>query len=630
MRILFAIGCDEYEDSALIDLQGAVHDASDIYDLLVQNNLGEYHKDESCLLKSPTLTEINETISRILFDLGPIDVLTVFYAGHGAVKDGSYFVCLKDTRADRLSVSGLGLSQLLTWLNEAQVHHTNIIIDSCHSGGLARDIGSFLKPDSVGRFGSPSVSIFATAAADQAAREIDGHGVGTACLLQCLNGEAVVQTSRPSVGLVELGLAAAELLPAEADQTAVCWGLNLFGQSQLARNVSFDDSETKVPPMALSLAEDESSRSVVEKHASRIWAFYLDAENEFDVHRYIKLTKEILNELPDVNTNATLLIRGLAETIASALSDSNDPFEIVELYGASIAMLTPYCESNGEAEALLAELSTTLLQAISGAMEVVHRALEEQEFALLSEHTVLADLYFLPLRILCVFGWIGAGEYIQQQLNSSGVFDRQLAKALVQKILNIYVGSIVAVSDEQTPHLLTFIWSSNALDLDEELEQILGLLYESYHRYGGEVARAELTGPEALQFLKARAQLDYRNAEEAVSRPCDILPALFLGYRKLNIPEVVDESIEDLDHTSFNIFIPETYTDFSQVRIEDGVNHSFQIGYNVWSMDDFESVWGNLAGDMGKMKCLANTGVRIGAICSSMVMPNRSGWFLFV
>lgn len=629
MRVLVAIGCDEYDDPALSDLRGAVNDARDIYDLLVESGVGEYHQDESQLLKSPTLAEAVDVVSHILFDLGPIDVLTVFYAGHGALKDGSYFVCLKDTRADRLSVSSLGLSQLFTWLNEANVRHTNIVIDSCHCGGLARDIGSFLKPESVGRFGSPSVSIFASAAADQTAREIDGHGVGTACLLRCLNGNTVVQTNRPSVGLVEVGLVASELLSRNVHQTSVCWGLSLFGQSQLAQNLCFVNSGARASALDLPLAGNPLIRAIVEKHASQIWALYLDAANEFDIAQYLKLSRAIIDELPNAPSNAPLLVQGLADTFVSALQDGADPFEIVELYGASIAVLTPYCELSPESDTAIIELSCALLEAISASMQVTLDILENNEFALLSDNFALSDLYFLPLRVLRTLGWIGAGEYIEQQISTNSLFNRSVAKALVRKILGTYMGSVVAVSDEQSPHLLAFIWACEVLELNEELELALGLLYQSYHRFGCEVARPNLSGAQALQFLMGRARLDYRSSEGLLARPCEILPALFTGFRRLGIPEVIDESIEELDFTSINMFVPQTYRDYAQVSIEDGVNHSLHIGHNIWSMDDFDKVWTELANEIAGKKCLAVPGVRIGAMCASIVMPDRSAWFLF-
>ncbi len=627
MRLLIAVGCDHYQDSSLLDLCGAVNDAIAVYQLLVGTELGQYDPQKSQLLCSPSHPELMNAISDALFDSGQIDVLTFFYAGHGAVKDGSYFVCLGDTQPDRLSVSALAFAQLLSWLNEAPVRHTNIIIDSCQSGGLARDIGSFLKPETVGRLGSPSVSIFASAAADQAAREVDGRGVGTARLLSCLTGEAIVQTNRPYVGLVEVGLVAGELMPQDGRQTCVCWGLNLYGESQLAVNAAYREADD-LGRVHLPLTADRDVRVVVETYASRVWSLYLKTEEEFQVLPYIELLGEILSELPDAPINGPSFVSGLSKTFGQALLGSCDPFESVELYGASISILLPYAATSDQARSAIRDLAMDLLGSISNAIDVVLDALESDDKALLSEHSAFADLYFLPLRLLRILGWVGASVYVEEQVAESSFIDRPAAKRLIQTILDAYSGSITAVSDEQAPPLLALIWSSTRLDIDEELEVILGLLFESFHRYGGEVARPNLSGYEALRFTRARERLSYGDSEETVSRPCELLPCIFAGYRQLGIAEVLDESLIDLDHTACNIFIPDDYSDFAERRVMDGLNRSFRIGHDMWTMSDFSEIWGNLVEEHGASWSWQDSAIGVGAVCSSMVMPDRLAWFL--
>ena len=126
MKILVAIGCNHYSNDELPDLSGAENDASAIFDLLVNNIDSLYDKDLSILLKSPSSQEAREALQQVIFDYGEDIQLCLFFAGHGGVKDGAYFLCVKDTALDRLSVSAISITDLFMWVNEANIRDSNI------------------------------------------------------------------------------------------------------------------------------------------------------------------------------------------------------------------------------------------------------------------------------------------------------------------------------------------------------------------------------------------------------------------------------------------------------------------------------------------------------------------------
>ena len=113
-RVLLSIGCDAY--SHLDGLDGAERDSERIFQALVED-AGDYDRDLSVSLRSPTMEEIDRAIEG-LFDLRDLDILTFFFAGHGGVKYGTSYLCPSNTRPDRLSATALSLPDLLTKLAE--------------------------------------------------------------------------------------------------------------------------------------------------------------------------------------------------------------------------------------------------------------------------------------------------------------------------------------------------------------------------------------------------------------------------------------------------------------------------------------------------------------------------------
>ena len=157
-RVLLSIGCNQY---AYMDcLHGAEADASRLYRLLVNEQIGDYNSDLSALLLSPSRRELEDKLDLLLDKAEPIDTFTFYFAGHGAVKAGSYYMATADSRKEMLSGSAFSLSQILLRVGERAPTQTFIIIDSCQSGGLSNDLNSIVKSSVLGDEGTPAVTLF--------------------------------------------------------------------------------------------------------------------------------------------------------------------------------------------------------------------------------------------------------------------------------------------------------------------------------------------------------------------------------------------------------------------------------------------------------------------------------------
>lgn len=110
MRILLAIGCNSYH--YLTRLAGAELDARRVWRALTADSPGQYEPQHSSLLLSPTLEDVRGVLRGVPTD-DPVDAFTLYFAGHGGVRSGSYYFCTADTQPSRLSTTGMALSELL-------------------------------------------------------------------------------------------------------------------------------------------------------------------------------------------------------------------------------------------------------------------------------------------------------------------------------------------------------------------------------------------------------------------------------------------------------------------------------------------------------------------------------------
>lgn len=177
MRLLISIGCNVYDHAPV--LKGAEADAHRMFEALIRPDVGEYDPARSKLLLSPSMDELRQALRDVLFSNGAIDTFTFFFAGHGGVRAGSFYMWLRDSRPDAQSMTALSLSDVFRNLNEAAPAQSNIIIDACESGGLIADLGVLLKPDVRGDVGTPVVTLVATSAQNQYSGETQAGGLGT-------------------------------------------------------------------------------------------------------------------------------------------------------------------------------------------------------------------------------------------------------------------------------------------------------------------------------------------------------------------------------------------------------------------------------------------------------------------
>ncbi|MDX1195792.1 hypothetical protein GOL94_00070 [Sinorhizobium medicae] len=627
MRVLIAIGCDSYVNPALSPLKGAEKDASVVFEHLVTNSWGEYDKGRSKLLLSPSMSTLRSVVETVLFSGEFIEELTVFFAGHGGVKDGNYFLCLKDTDVDRMSLNALSMTQLFAWITEARIGHTNLIIDACESGGVVHDIGVLLNPNVIGKAGSLAVSILAASGSDEYAQESDGAGHCTTALMSCLKGDTVVQTTRPSFDLIEVGQVVSRAMHGN-QQTPVCWGINLFGISQLAKNPCFAGGSAHISTAFPGLAADSAANEHIRAASDAIWEQYLSLTREFDAASFLDIIQPICMNLKDTPAVAAAFVMGLSTTFGARIANTNDSFEIARVQSACAVALLPLASTSTLCGDAILQLSENIVESLDQGIDELLAEFEESSYALLLSGAGTADFYFLPLRVMSILGWIGAAIHVQIISGSNQAKSSSKAAEVVRLIVSHYSNSIVPVSDEMTPFYLSFATAAEAFLCEEELETVSCLLLRILHDRGARLATSGLSGEEALRFLTAVAEERYEDCRNLLANPTSLLPAVLFVMNRMGLSDLSAGAMKGFDHTNVNLFVPVDFADFGANLIEEGTNFSLQIGHTIFSVSDLLEEWAKIEHDLVSNTTLCLPAVKIACTLASLLRPDRVPWFL--
>lgn len=287
MRILLSVGCNRY--STLNTLCGAERDATSIYGTLVDSTK-HYSSEHSALLLSPSKSDFDTALDKIVALSQPLDVFTLYFSGHGGVKDARFFFCFSDTNTNRLSTTAYPLLSLFPVLSELQPRQINVIIDACQSGGISYDMNAIIKPELLGPRESTSISFLAATASDESARDGGDGSPVTLRIVDILQGTRKLYSHLKHLDLVDVGRAVSQELVATGDQQRPCfWGLNLYGESQFAMNPHFEELAASDTPLHTGVSPLSSAGKVIGSYAESLWSEYQGIANEFDARQLVNL-----------------------------------------------------------------------------------------------------------------------------------------------------------------------------------------------------------------------------------------------------------------------------------------------------------------------------------------------------
>lgn len=614
IRALLAVGCNRYDH--LGDLEGAEADAIAIFDALIIPEIGDYDVDRSRLLKSPKLQDVRNALTELLFGQDPLDVLTVVFAGHGQVGGGSFYMTTRDTRPDALSATALSLADLLRMIAEAAPKQTYIFIDACQAGGLISDLNVILKSEVMGKFGTPGVTLLATAASDEPAVEEGGNGIGTRALLDCIHGRTFLQDSNPALDLVEIGRAVSERVAAAGEQTPVVWGLNLYGPSSFCRNPHAATGNAPLRSVLVGWPEAEVAEAL-RAGVLKLWEPYVAIPSRWDPRDLVDRLAPLLAQVRDNPASQINLLHRIIEACASQARESKDVFREIEIRAACAVSLLPFSD-DGEVRSFLSANCEQISTLVEEALDGISRAVCDYEFALITGG--LSDLYQLPIRLTKILGW---ASYTTHFREASG---RHLAPATARMseifgwLFRTYSLSIVAMSDVQAPYILSAAVAAAKLGLVEEGADFLGHLFTSAVRCGGQIARDDLDAANILSYLVKR-NLGTKQSSKHLAQPTELVSVLLRASHLFDLSDQFNPWLSSLDHLQINAFLPADYRSFGDQQITSGKNAMFQIGQDIWSVADLERAWPPFDRPL-------DPAVKMTSLLACLIFPDRTPWFL--
>jgi hypothetical protein len=590
-RVLIAIGCDAYD--YLPALHGAESDAVAIKDTLAEPK-GDYDAASSVLLLSPSVDEIIGALSSLPFGADDIESLTFFFAGHGGTKSGTYYLCARNTHPARLSTTGLAVTRLLSVIAEVKPLQANVLIDACQSGSAMLDSAALLRADALGlgNPGSLSIAFLAACALDEYASETSTGGELTQSVLSYVRGDETLQTTRPALDLIDLGRrVSASLSEKLPDQVPVSWGMNLTGEGRFARNPHFAPSTKELAQAASALSSaslGDETRQALQSHAFALWREHRELEHETNITSLRKALGDLVSDLKGDKPAIAQVLRGLATSLRASAVSSADVFaESLVLYACAEPLLSILDDTS--VAAIAQQLLEEAAYAQAQARRWLLKALNEDQFALLSDGNALADLYFLPLRLSRILGWLAVGIELGRLSGRPDPTADKEVEEIAQLVLRNYAPSLVARSDAQASFVLAFVEATRRRGWVELAEQVIGCYFTGFVQTEGVIARPDLSGEDAFSFTVGLGNGPEHVEHRLRANPTQFASVLLICGTQLDLDNEWDPDLIHLDHHAGYVFVPDSFADFGAKSVEQGQNFGFQIGQDIWTLGDFRA-----------------------------------------
>lgn len=191
MRTALVVGINEYPNSAR--LYGCVNDASAFAAIMETNGDGSPNFDvrlETDVADKATLKSLIAALFK-----KESDVSLLYFSGHGSVNENGGYIVTPDFRQYD---EGVSMDEILGMANNSPATNKIIILDCCFSGNfgspqLLGDGAALIKK---------GVTILTASRAEEAAMEVNGHGVFTSLLIDALQGGAADLSGKITPGSV--------------------------------------------------------------------------------------------------------------------------------------------------------------------------------------------------------------------------------------------------------------------------------------------------------------------------------------------------------------------------------------------------------------------------------------------
>ncbi|MCQ3014355.1 caspase family protein [Pseudomonas tremae] len=497
------------------------------------------------------------------------------------------------------------------------------------AAGMVSNLGILLKPEVIGKAKTFGVSFFVSSAADQYASETSQGGYGTIGLLKVLDGEIDTGSRAGMLDLLDIGRPAAQYVSQQTQggQMPSVWGVNLYGHMPLFGNPHATENQTSSLLGFTGIAPASPAGQAISSHSTELYKLMFAPEHELMAQSLFPILSKFVDRLVDIPGAAGVFIGGIWQSLEKGARRHSNSFSRVELSATCAALLLHSSQKDGASRDCVIGLAHEIVVEVEHLLWDVVGALREHPSSL-CRHGI-PDLFYLPQRIARILGWAGAAAHLAGELKMNNANLKEALEQLSGILIEHYASCCAGMSEDEAPYWALFLTAIKADELNGLGELVVSTLSNSLIEHNGRLARPLLAADDVYGYLKARADKDPVALKSLSSSPSETLALVLLVSGRHSLQDELDQNLISLDHAHFNIFIPQSYLDFSQPLVRAGTNHVFQIGHGVWTVADVTRRWDEVCEpQMGHDISLLNPATRIGSICASLIFPDRVPWFL--
>lgn len=145
-RFALLIANGEYEDAKLTPLKAPKQDVEKLRQVLINPDIGGFEEVKTII--DASANTLRKAIAQFFEDKQRIDVLVVYFSGHGVIdSDRTLYLPTKDTELRYLSATGLEAEYITREMDKRGLKRVVLILDCCYAGALKRPSKSTALPN---------------------------------------------------------------------------------------------------------------------------------------------------------------------------------------------------------------------------------------------------------------------------------------------------------------------------------------------------------------------------------------------------------------------------------------------------------------------------------------------------
>ena len=241
----------------------------------------------------------------------------------------------------------------------------------------------------------------------------------------------------------------------------------------------------------------------IRAHSAELWEAHREMPEAFSPRRLLNIFKRIAPENGDAGEMLSL-IDGLSNTLCARAKDSHDSLAPSLCLATCLISLLPQIDSANVQAFVRTNLKRLLQQDLEIQRSLLQSIKSEENF-LLNPDAVAGDLYYLPLRVTKLLGWLGSRVVIEELIPDLRSPDA-VAHDLALELLARYAPSMVAVTDAQAAPIHTFLYACKLRGWDALAGDVLSKFYISFCERKGNVTRDDAKPDQAVRYILSLAE----------------------------------------------------------------------------------------------------------------------------